>query len=233
MALHLLNESIEDKGILKAIFMVGTPGAGKSYVLKKITDGTIDPRIVNTDVFTEFFGNKKNVDWDVYGDKIKTLTQKQLVLYLNSLLPLWVDGTSSDPKSLFRRVGILKSIGYDVGLVWVNTPLETALKRNRERERQVPEEFIYSTYDKIEPLKKYYKSEFNKYYEVNNGEGELTDDVINDIFKKIKKFYLDKQINPIGTSLIENMKTNKFKYLSDTGNYSINELEKLVDSWYK
>ena len=29
----LLNESINDKGILKAIFIVGLPGAGKSYTV--------------------------------------------------------------------------------------------------------------------------------------------------------------------------------------------------------
>jgi len=50
----IINESINDKGILKSVFMGGTPGAGKSYVLKKITDGNVNPRIVNTDTWTEF-----------------------------------------------------------------------------------------------------------------------------------------------------------------------------------
>ena len=230
---YLLNESIEDRGILKAIFMVGTPGAGKSYVIKQINDGQIQPKIVNTDTFTEFFGNGSNADWSIYGSKIQELTKKQLSFYLNSMLPLWIDGTSSDPKSLFRRQGILKSIGYDVGLVWVDTPIDDALRRNSERKRQVPEDFIKTIYNKIEPLKTYYKSEFRPYYEILNGEGELIEPVITSAYKKCKKFFNDPIINPIGASLIESMKKNKHKYLEDTGNYNIQQINKLADIWYK
>lgn len=59
---YLLTESINDKGIFKAIFMAGTPGAGKSYVINKINDGKIQPRIVNTDKLTEYFGKGENVN---------------------------------------------------------------------------------------------------------------------------------------------------------------------------
>lgn len=230
---YLLAESIEDKGILKAIFMVGTPGAGKSYIIKQISDGGIQPRIVNTDKLTEFFKEDGNIDWDIYGDKIQTLTKKQITLYLNSLLPLWIDGTSSDPKSLFRRQGILKSIGYDIGLIWIDTPIEDALQRNQQRKRKVPENYIIDVYKKIEPLKKYYKTQFSPYYEIQNGEGELIDKVILSAYKKCKSFFNSSIINPIGSDLVSTMKANKFKYLSDSDNYNIQQLGKLVDAWYK
>ena len=44
-----LREGIEDKGIFKAMFMAGHPGAGKSYVLRKVKSGQVEPRLVNTD----------------------------------------------------------------------------------------------------------------------------------------------------------------------------------------
>ena len=100
---YLLTESINDKGIFKAIFMAGTPGAGKSYVINKINDGKIQPRIVNTDKLTEYFGKGENVNWEIYGEKIQNITKNQLAFYLNSLLPLWIDGTSSNPSALLRR----------------------------------------------------------------------------------------------------------------------------------
>ena len=46
---YLISEGINDKGIFKACFMCGHPGAGKSYTLTKIKSGIIEPRIVNID----------------------------------------------------------------------------------------------------------------------------------------------------------------------------------------
>ena len=34
--MDLLNEGVYDKGILKAVFMAGGPGSGKSYVASQI-----------------------------------------------------------------------------------------------------------------------------------------------------------------------------------------------------
>ena len=59
---EFLNEGINDKGLYKAVFLGGTPGSGKSYVQKQVKDGTIEPRIVNTDKFIEFLANKRNID---------------------------------------------------------------------------------------------------------------------------------------------------------------------------
>ena len=56
----LLNESINDKGILKAIFVVGLPGAGKSYTISNLK-GQISPKIVNTDATLEFLSKKTNI----------------------------------------------------------------------------------------------------------------------------------------------------------------------------
>ena len=49
----MVNESINDKGIFKAIFMAGTPGAGKTTVAKKLSGG-VEPRFVSTDTWVEF-----------------------------------------------------------------------------------------------------------------------------------------------------------------------------------
>lgn len=235
-----INESIEDKGILKACFMGGTPGAGKTYVLTKIKSGQIEPRIVNTDKMLEFMTKSMGIDintamrdWYAYAEKTKTLSKNQLSLYLNSMLPIIIDSTSSNPPSVFRRQGILKSIGYDVAFIWVDTSLETALKRNRQRERNVPEDFLERAHKRIQELRPYYKSEFNNFFEIKNDEGELNDDAILSAFRKVNSFFNSDVKNPIGSSLIEDMRAAGYKYLIDTDEFDMPYLKSLVSNWYK
>ena len=56
-----LNESINDKGIFKAIFLVGIPGSGKSYTASKL-NGVISPKIVNTDIAVEYMIKKLKIE---------------------------------------------------------------------------------------------------------------------------------------------------------------------------
>lgn len=229
-----INESINDKGILKACFMAGSSASGKSYVISKISSGSIEPRIVNTDTWHEFYMKfDPNFNWKKYSEKIKTLTKTQLVNFLNSLLPLWIDGTSASSSAVLRRKGILQSIGYDVSMVFVDTPVETAIERNKKRNRVVDQEFLEKAYKESQRLKSYYSSEFKTFTEILNGEGELIDKVITDAYKKMNSFFNSSIKNPIGIHLIEEMKKNKNKYLIDTEDYGINYLKKLVDSWYR
>jgi len=226
-----LNESINDKGIFKAVFMSGTPGAGKSYVISKIKSGSIEPRIVNTDKMTEFFKAYGYEKWKQYREKIKLLSKKQLINYWNSLLPLWVDGTSSNTVTLLTRKDILEDIGYDTAMIWVDTPLEDALERAAKRERPVDPEFIEETYKRLMKLKSYYASKFSNFTEILNGEGELIDKVIIQAYKKMGKFFSSPLKNPRGKKAIEVMNENGWKYLLD-GVYDKSYLNSKANKWY-
>lgn len=230
---NYINESINDKGIFKSIIMSGTPGSGKSFTISKIKGGDVPIKIVNTDIWVEHFMKNSDFNWSKYGDKSKHLTKTQLVQYLNSLLPLIIDGTSSNPSNTLKRTGILKSLGYDVGMVWVNTSLETSLKRNKNRDRQVDEDFLKSVFEKAEKLKPYYKTQFSYFVEINNDDGELTDDIIIKCYNKTQNFFNSPLKNPIGNSLIEEMKEQGHKYLIDTGSFTLPEIKKYVNTWYK
>ncbi|MFW6007929.1 MAG: AAA family ATPase [archaeon] len=237
---HFINESIEDKGILKSCFMGGSPGSGKSYTIEKVKSGQIEPRIVNTDKMSAFLAAQMNLDintvinkWGKYGSKIKKLSQNQLALYLNSMLPLFVDSTSSNPSAVFRRQGLLKSIGYDTAFIWVETSLETAIERNRQRDKNVDEDFLIRTHKKIQDLKPYYKSEFKNFVKIKNDEGELTNDMVLNAYRKISNFFNSDVENPIGKKLIENMRSKGQKYLIDVEDYDMQYIKNIVSSWYK
>ncbi len=228
-----LTEGINDKGIFKAIVMAGTPGSGKTFTINKIKSGQIEPKIVNTDTWTEFFKAYGDKKWAQYKEKIKLLTAEQLTLYLNSMLPLWIDGTSANPPNTLKRTGILKSLGYDVGMVWVETSLETSLARAAKRERPVDPEFIKEVFNTIQGFKNYYKSEYKFFVTVKNDDGELTNDTLLKAFRKTTGFFNAPIENPIGQNKVDDMKTNGYKYLIDDDNYTIGDIKKLVNAWYR
>lgn len=236
--LQSLQESINDKGRLKAVFVCGGPGAGKSYTITTIQDGTISPRIVNSDKMYEFLGKMGRVDvtdtnaWNAVADTVKQTTQAQLALYVNSMLPLFVDSTSADAGNLLRRKGILESMGYDVGLIWIHTELDTALARAAQRERAVPENFIRNVYDNAQEAKSFLMARFDWKMEISNSDGELTDAVIKKAFNATRSFFMADVQNPIGTRNLRELAAANQKYLAPTI-YDASELSHLTSAWFK
>ena len=228
-----LAESINDKAIFKACFISGCPGAGKSYTIKKLTSGSISPKVINSDKYTEYFGDGGNVDWNIYGEKIEKLSIASLYQYINSMLPLWIDSTSSNPACTLNRVNILESLGWDVAMIWVNTSLESALKRNANRKRHVPEEFLIDVYNRSQKVKPFFKNKFSNFWEIYNSGGELTDSIILNAFKNVNSFYMAPVQNTIGKNNIQNINKYKYKYLDDFLKHNNSELIKTkIQGWF-
>ena len=233
---HYITEGINDKGIFKAVFMAGHPGAGKTYTLSKIKSGSIEPRVINTDLLFPFFKDQWGKEWGQIRDKVKSLSRNRLVLHLNSMLPMAVDGTAVRATIILRRKSILETMGYDTAMVFVNTSLETAIKRAKERQartgREVTEDFIRESYAKVNKLKQFYRNKFMDWIEVSNDEGELTNSVITKAFKHMDRFYNSPISNPIGKEYVEEMKENGWKYLSPNV-MSMDVIESTANAWYK
>jgi len=214
----LLNESIFDKGIFKCLFLAGGQCSGKSTVITKITSGQIAPRVVNIDKFIEYFSTDGKVIYDTpLHDRAKVLSNEQLYLYTSSLLPLIIDGTGADPQSTIHKMNILKDIGYDCGMVMVNVSKETALrrleKRNAEGGRQVALDSFNKRHAGVEKAKSHYRSAFDFYLELNNDDGMLTDEVVQQAFKKSLSFFTSPVKNDIGSAIIDRMRAQNIKYL--------------------
>jgi len=231
----MIAEGINDKGIFKAVFMAGHPGAGKTTVLSKVKSGSIEPRWVNTDKAFPLFMEWWNTDWPRISDKVKTINKNQLAMYVNSMLPLAIDGTAAKASNVMRRKSILESLGYDTAMIFVNTSLETALERamirGKKTKREVDETFIRSIYKDINKHKNFYRSKFDTWIEVDNDEGELTPEVINNVFKFMSGFYQSPLQNPIGTEKINKMIENGWKYL-DPNVTSLDTIKNMLSGWY-
>lgn len=228
-----ITESINDKGIFKAVFVMGIPGSGKSYTVDKIA-GSIMPRIVNTDSSLEFLVKKygddyKNV-WERHGPKTEKMTQGKLKRALDGALPLMLENTSASASSILLRMGLLESLGYDIAMVYINTDLEVALDRANKRDRVVDADFIKRAHVKIEKDVEFLKPKFLKFMEIKNSAGELTDDVLMQAYKAMQHFYSSPVQNPIGKRNMESMKAGN-GYMVDSV-LEEDELSSMVSSWY-
>lgn len=235
-----LQESINDTGIFKVIFMAGTPGAGKSFTIKQLTSGKLSPRVVSTDKFTEFLARKFKVQlkgemadefYDVIKDKTEHLTKSQLKQYVNGMLPLFAESTSADIRNVVMRAGIMENLGYDVGMIFVNSKLQTAIDRVNNRERQVGQAYIKQAHKLANENKDFYKGKFDFFLELNNDEGELTDDVLRKAFKKTVGFFESPVKNPTGKRTIEQLRKTGEKFLVPTI-VTDDELNKKLEGWY-
>lgn len=235
---NFLDESVEDKGIFKAVFMAGGPGSGKSYTMSQITSGTVAPRIVGFDIPFEFISKKHGIH---YGDlpndspivqQVKTTTKAQLFLYLNGVLPLYIDTTAGDRGRVMERVEVLKTLGYDVGMVFVHSDFETAQKRMAHRARKVPDQIAMDLYRRAQEGRNFYQSAFPFYREIDNNEGQLSNKVIMDAFKAVAGFYAQPIINPTGIETVKKLRETKQKYLVPAI-YPPAYLHKLISIWYR
>lgn len=218
---NYLQESIEDKGIFKAVFLGGVPGAGKTYTSKLVFPGDIQPRLVSIDYYYEYNDSTT---------KSKVLVQKQLSSWVNSMLPLIIDGTSSKPEVILRRQGILESFGYETGIVYIDTDPELAIARMKQRKRKVPEKLIWDVYDSLLKIKDYLKGKFTFSMDIDNNEGEMNDKAILNAYKKARSFYSSPLKNDIGLKNIEKLKETKEKYLSSI--YGMERIKNINKSWY-
>jgi predicted kinase len=231
-----LTESINDKGIFKAVFLAGLPGAGKSTVAQKVTDGAVSPRMVNTDRSYEFLLKKHGQEatraaWALLGKQAQTINQELLANYLNGMLPMFIDGTSANPSSALRRTGIADSFGYDTAMIWVNVSFETALERIQGRERKVDTSFVKRVYETLESNKEMYRGRFgSEFIEVDNNDDNF-DAMESKVFNITNRFFTSPVKNPIGQRAMEQLEASGEKYLVPSI-YSDEYIKKVIDVWY-
>lgn len=229
-------EGVEDKGLFKAVFFAGLPGAGKSTIASRITDGAVSPRHVNTDRSYEFllkkFGQEATpAAWAMLGKQSQSINSEALLNYLNGMLPLFIDGTSANPIASNNRADIAEQIGYDIAMVWVNIDFDTAMQRMQGRERKVDKEFVEHVYNVISDNKAGYQQRFgSNFIEVDNSGDNFTE-MEGKVFNIMNRFFQSPIQNPTGTRIVEKLRGSSEKYLVPTITTQ-EQLQQMVNSWY-
>ena len=174
----LLHEGIYDPGILKAVFMAGGPGSGKSHTAKLIFGA--DPqaavvaatasglKLVNSDTAFEMYLKQAGVDLGSLGKmsdadfakltvgpdsprgKAKTLRDKQQAQFMAGKLGMVIDGTGDDLDKIATKKAAIEDAGYDTYMIYVNTSLEVAQERNKNRERKLPADLVEDIWNDVQ-----------------------------------------------------------------------------------
>ena len=65
-------------------------------------------------------------------------------------LGLVIDATGRDKNIIQRQHAMLTNIGYDSYMIFVNTSLDVALQRNRNRPRSIPEYIVTNSWNGVQ-----------------------------------------------------------------------------------
>ena len=200
---HELQEGLNDPNIFKAFFLAGGPGSGKSYVVRKTTGGTGLKLVNSDDVFEKYLKDaglsmkmgSEDPRRDVLRSRAKKLTVARQKNYIEGRLGLIIDGTGKNYDKIAQQSTLLKQLGYDTHMIFVNTSLDIALQRNKERPRSVPEAEVVKSWKSVQSNLGKFSQHFkgNLIIIDNNDAGE---DVFTDVFKQVKRLLKKKVKNP-------------------------------------
>lgn len=194
----LLQEGINDPYILKAVFMAGGGGSGKGWVSGNMFSG-LGVKVVNSDDVLEAFAANPQLrakfkdlanlrpgqEFDLgkaadmaspeiqkqIRPKAKAVSKGQLGMYMQGRLGLILDSTGRTPETVFNTKKFLEKAGYDCSMVFVSVPVDTALSRNQQRARKVPEDVLVKAHAQIRKNVSAFKSAFgSNFHEIDNSD---------------------------------------------------------------
>ena len=197
-----LEEGPNDPHIFKAVFMAGGPGSGKSYVASKLFKGT-GLRTINSDEIYEYMMGKENLPLDpdtIFSpkgqeirDKAKQITKRKQSSHLDGRLGLIIDGTGKDVGKIAKANEMLRELGYETIMLFVNTSLEVAQDRNLQRPRSLDPKQVEKMWNAVQQNLMAFQQVFGSanFYVVDNS-GGLEDpdraENFNRVEKDIRKF---------------------------------------------
>tara|TARA_E500000331_G_scaffold213320_1_gene204586 strand:+ start:392 stop:1804 length:1413 start_codon:yes stop_codon:yes gene_type:complete len=208
-----LNEGINDPGIFKAVFMAGGPGSGKSLAAKKLGFLTMGLRPVNSDTSFENGLKKAGLSLKMPEDEeeqrdavrvhAKAMTAKRQDILVKGRMGLVIDSTARDIKKLMVQKKLLEQLGYETAMVFVNTSLETALDRNRERERSIPDNIVKDNHAKVRSNMGKLQNAFGRqnFFIIDN-DGDIKDLEKNTtkVFPRLRSFVKEYPSNKMATA---------------------------------
>jgi len=216
-----ITEGVYDPNIFKAFFLAGGPGSGKSWVSHRTLSG-MGLKVINSDRMFERALNQEKISLnmatkdakeiarrDDIRAKAKARTGVQLKYALEGRLGLILDSTARDIARIESEANSMKYIGYDTYMIFVNTSLEVALKRNQMRARKVPDAIIITNHKQVQQnigkLQRIFGT--NNFIVVDNN--KVAEDVNPSVHKAIRKMINRKPTSYQAISWIKRELTKK------------------------
>ena len=237
--MDILLEGVNDPGIFKAVFLAGGPGSGKTFVVKqlfgipdRLNISASGMKMVNSDKELKFLLKKFGfgTDLDKMPDEVfkdltakgqsglrdysKELTAQRMKLYKDGKLGMIIDGTGHDFGKLAKMKRELEEDGYDTYMIFVNTSLEVAQKRNQERDRVLPPKLLQKSWEDVQKNLGRFQNLFKQNFLIVDNSKTLDPKDAQKKFNMLVKKGIDKFIkkpikNPIAKKWIEKQKILK------------------------
>lgn len=216
-----LSEGVNDPAIFKAVFLAGGPGSGKSFIVGQTALQALGMKLINSDPAFEAALEKAGLDKgnpsDIASDKgqeargrAKVLTKKQMNLAVNGRLGLIIDGTGKDADKLKKQSTQLKKLGYETAMIYVNTNLETALQRNRERKRSLPDSMVQKMWKEVQDNIGTFQTTFGEnMFIIDNSDGANWKPQVQSVYKKISTWSKKEPYMPQAKAWITGQKSKK------------------------
>lgn len=193
---EVISEGIHDPAIFKAVFLVGGPGSGKSYIEQKLGLSALGFVSIDSDALLSILMSKEGLSLkmppeeekrrDIVRGRAKQLTRTKRELGIEGRLGLVIQGTGNDYTKIVNLRNQLKSLGYETFIVVVNTNLDTARARNLRRDRSVPDNIVVQKWQQAQQNIGKFLNLFNQSAVIdNNGEGFETEPQIQAVYKRI------------------------------------------------
>lgn len=228
---RFLAEGIQDKGILKVIFMAGAAGSGKSTVSSFLLDYDKDQplntmtqtglKISNIDIpytvilkqlginpkelnkLPEEEFNKINQGPGSAREKARRISNLLMTSYENQRLGILVDGTGASRERIQGYKERFEKLGYDCMMIYVDVDLEVALKRNKERkERSLIDSLVKDIWSDVRNNLYYYSDLFgDNFIYINNNVYDLNK--LKQTKRKVIQFLQSPIQNPVGQQWVD------------------------------
>ena len=201
---NFIQEGVDDPAIFKAVFLAGGPGSGKSFIVGKTGLPALGMKVVNSD---DAFENamkkagKAMTPDEIFSDegqtirgRAKALTGKKQAMYIKGRLGLVIDGTGKDFNKIVKQRKTLQDLGYDTAMIFVNTDLDTAIERDKMRDRSLGAKEVTSYWKAVQKNIGAFQTMFGKQkmLVVDNSTGKDFKKETLRAYRDVKKF-LDKE----------------------------------------
>ena len=139
--------------------------------------------------------------------KAKALTGKQMKMALDGRLGLVIDGTGKDYTKIKKQVDMLRTLGYAVHMLFVNTDLDTALERNKMRPRSLPDDLVTKMWKDVQKNIGKFQGLFrNRMIVIDNSKGSDIEQSSLEAYKDIKTWAAKAPENSIAVKWIKGQK---------------------------
>jgi len=185
----------------RAIFFAGVPGAGKTFIARRLASIFYGLKQVNPDAAFKYLLKNKNLSLkmppeeetprEIERQRSKQIVGRQQQMYQQENLGMLIDTTGRSLSRVVDTKEELEAQGYETATIYVDADIETSVKRNRARERSIPEKVLMQNFGAVKANVPRFQELFgNRFFEIDNSlekQSELPE-ALKQIEQQVKEF---------------------------------------------